>query len=82
MYYKLNEKEREIMEKVSVWTFGDYELEGDFIKIDSLMSAIEDLLIEVDHQAECYEDLQRDLEENYKPVSPAEQYEINDSDFI
>ena len=82
MYYKLNEKEKEIMEKVSNQTYSDYELEGDFIPADSLMSAIEDLLLEVEHQQECYEDLERDLEDNYKPISQAEQYDVSDSDFI
>ena len=82
MYYKLNEKEKEIMGKVSNETFTDYELEGDFIPVDSLMSAIEDLLLEVEHQQECYEDLERDLEDNYRPISQAEQYEVSDSDFI
>lgn len=82
MYYKLDEKEKEIMEKVSNQTYTDYELEGDFIPVDSLMSAIEDLLLEIEHQQECYEDLERDLEDNYRPISQAEQYEISDSDFI
>lgn len=82
MYYKLNKKEKEIMEKVSNQTFTDYELEGDFIPVDSLMSAIEDLLLEAEHQQECYEDLERDLEDNYRPISQDEQYEISNSDFI
>ena len=82
MYYKLNEKEKEIMEKVSNWTFTDYELEGDFIKTENLISAIEDLLVECEHQAECYEDLEQELRDNYKPISHSEQYEINDDDFI
>ena len=82
MYYKLNEKEKEIMEKASKQTYTDYELEEDFIPVESLMSAIEDLLLEIEHQQECYEDLERDLEDNYRPISQAEQYEISDSDFI
>lgn len=82
MYYKLNEKEKEIMEKVSNQTYTDYELEGDFIPVESLMSAIEDLLLEIEHQQECYEDLQRDLEDNYRPIPQAEQYDVSDSDFI
>lgn len=81
MYYKLNEKEKEIMQKVTDWTFTDYELEGNFIKVNNLISAIEDLLIECDHQAECYEDLKRDLEDNYRPISQAEQYDVNDRNF-
>jgi hypothetical protein len=82
MYYKLNEKEKEIMEKVSNQTYTDYELEGDFIPVESLMSAIEDLLLEIEHQQECYEDLERDLEDNYRPIPQAEQYDVSDSDFI
>ena len=82
MYYKLNEKEKEIIQKASDYTFTDYELEGNFISVDSLISAIEDLLLEVEHQQECYEDLERDLEDNYQPISQAEQYEVSDRDFI
>lgn len=82
MYYKLNEKEKEIMEKAGDWTFEDYEIEGDFIKVDKLMGCIEELLNELNLQLQAYDDLQRDMEDNYRPINKAEQYDIHDSDFI
>lgn len=59
MYYKLNEKEKEMMKKVEKITLTDYELLGDFIPVDSLVSAISDLLYEIDYLNEKLEDEER-----------------------
>lgn len=82
MYYKLNEKEKEIVEKASDLTFEDYEMEGNFINVEKLMICIENLIDEINLQVEAYEDLKQDLEDNYEPISQAEQYDIHDRDFI
>ena len=82
MYYKLDEKDKEILKKAGDWTFEDYGIEGDFIKVDNLIACIESLVHELNNQLELYDDLQRDMEDNYRPISKAEQYDIHDSDFI
>ena len=82
MFYKLNNDELERIKEVSRITFTDYELESGFIPVDSMMSAIEDLLIEVDRLEEKYSVLERDLEENYRPLNNNELYDISEKDFI
>ena len=52
MYYKLNDKEVEIMEEVSKITVTDYELNNNFISDDNLFSALEDLLSWYKHEKE------------------------------
>lgn len=63
MYIKLDEKEKKFIEKASDRTITNYELEGDFIPVDSLMSCIEDLLVEVDVLQEKVEDLKEEMRE-------------------
>ena len=58
MYLKLDEKDLEIVKKVSEITNTDYELEGDMFPEDSIMIA--------------FEDLKQDLHDNYRPLSPEE----------
>lgn len=82
MYYKLDEKDKEIIEKASDLTFEDYEMEGNFINVEKLMICIENLINEIDLQVEAYEDLKQELEDNYEPISQTRQYDIHDSDFI
>ena len=68
MYYMLSDKELKTIDEVSTITFTDYSVTGKFIPVDSLMSAIEDLLIELHHKEEEVADLQNDIENNYKPI--------------
>ena len=82
MYYKLDGKELETINKVSALTYTDYELIGNFVPVESMYSMIEDLLDEVEHQQARYKDLEKDIEDNYKPISYAEQVGVSDRDFI
>ena len=63
MYIKLDEKEKKFIEQVSDRTITNYEIEGDFIPVDALMSCIEDLLSEVDYLEERLEDLKEEMRE-------------------
>ena len=54
----------------------------DLISIDDLINAIENLDGELEDWKLKYEELERDLEDNYKPISKAEQYEIIDDEII
>ena len=52
------------------------------LTLEELLSLCEDLYYEVERLQEKLDDLEEDLQENYIPKSKAEQYGINDSDFI
>lgn len=83
MYYKLEGKELDTINKVSTLTYTDYEVLGNFVPVDSMYSMIEDLLDEIEHLKERYKDLERDIEENYdlKPFNPYVEYGVSEKDF-
>lgn len=53
----------------------------DFVSINDLIGCIEDLDSDIEMYKEKYEDLERDLEENYRPIPVHEQYDVYESDF-
>ena len=53
-----------------------------YIEQDDLLDMIEDLCYLIDKYKEELEELKNDVEDNYRRISPAEQYEISDRDFI
>ena len=78
MYIKLNE---DLYKKIKEITFTDYDAIGDFIPSESIEQMLEDLLLEIGRLEEKYEDLERNLEDNYKPISYAEQVDYNEREF-
>lgn len=80
MYYELNEKEQELIKRVEVIAWCDFEKQDRFIKADMLINVIEELMYAYEGLQEKYEDLQKDLEENYKPI-PID-YGMSERDFI
>lgn len=68
MYIKIDE---DLYKKIQSITSTDYDAIGDFIPSESIIPMLEDLLCEIEHQEERYEDLERDLQDNYihRPVS-------------
>lgn len=83
MYIKLNEDERAMLNKVQEATWTNYEIEGNYIKADNLIVALEDLMTAYEGLKEERDDLKRDLEENYKPIDddPYEFYGVSRNDF-
>ena len=71
MYYKLSEDEIELIKKVSKRTFTKYDLIGDFIPVDNMILAIEDLIYETEKIEDEYHHLEKNLEDNYirRPIS-------------
>lgn len=53
------------------------------ISDEANLNMIEDLIYEIEHWKEQYEDLKQEIEENYqqKPFNPYEEYGISESDF-
>lgn len=81
MYYKLDSDGLEKINEASKITFTDYELLGNFIPVENMMNVIEDLLLEVGRLEEKYKDFEKQVEDNYKPISYAEQVGYNERDF-
>lgn len=81
MYLKIDE---ELYKKISDITNTDYEIEGEYLPVDadSIISIFEDLLAEIERKEDELEELKRDMEDNYKPISVSEQVDIDDSYFI
>ena len=54
----------------------------DFISLEEFISDYEDLIDDKEHLEEELNELKQDIEDNYKPISKAEQYGISDRDFM
>jgi len=54
---------------------------SDLISVDELISVIEDQAGEIDELQEKLDDLEQDIEENYKPISKYEFYGVSERDF-
>lgn len=47
----------------------------DLITLEQLLADYEDLIFENEHLEEALRDLKQDLQDNYKPIPQADQYE-------
>ena len=74
VYVKVNE--------LPSWLVKKYFDEKDFYSIAELIAIIEDLDSDKERLEEELEDLKRDLQDNYKPISSEEMYGIDDRDFL
>lgn len=86
---KVDESNFSILEKASKITSTDYEIKwfdaeniDGYIDVETLIYIIEDLICEVDRLQEELEDMEQDMQDNYKPIPLAEQVGISDRDFI
>lgn len=59
-----------------------YEIEPMTLEEDDVISILEDLVSNYHILKEKFEDYKKDIEDNYKPISIAEQVGISDRDFI
>ena len=73
--------EKELYDKVCEITMTGYEEIIDnpgakyiYASGYTMISIIEDLMYEIDRLQEKYEDLEQDLEDNYKPITKEEMY--------
>lgn len=71
--------DKEIYDKVCEITNGGYdpliETEKEvLLSADSIMSMLQELMWKVDSLQEQYEDLEQDIEDNYKPITKQEMY--------
>lgn len=75
IYYSLTERELNLIEKISDITCTNYEIKNNMIEVEQFLSIIEDLKYAVQYEQEKYEDLVKDIYDNYKAISKADQYE-------
>lgn len=73
---------KELLNEIEEITNTNYNFDGDYSNVEKLISIIDDLLIEVRKAQEKLNKLENDLNDNYRPVSVAEQVAISDNDFI
>ena len=86
---RVDESNYETLEKASKITVTDYDIKwfdaeniDGYIDNDSIISMIEDFICEVGRLEERIDDLEQDIEDNYKPIPIAEQLGISDKDFM
>lgn len=81
--YELNDTELRRIEEISSITGSDYELKGNFIPVESLLAAAEDMLMKYGVLEEKLNDLQQEISENYelKQVNPYIEYGVSERDF-
>ena len=73
-YYRMNEKVMELVGEICEnIPCGDYNIHGEFIPVESLISMIEDLYGEVEHLKEEMENVIQDRDDNYEPVQYKDQ---------
>jgi hypothetical protein len=82
--YELNDTELRRIEEISSITGSDYEIKGNFIPVESLLAAAEDMLMEYGVLEEKLKDLQQEISENYelKQVNPYIEYGVSEHDFL
>lgn len=56
------------IEKAEQITGTDYERKGNYVSLESLLLIIRDLEDEISYQEEKIEDMEKDIQENYKPL--------------
>lgn len=78
MYLKLD---KDILKRIQGITLTEYTKEGSFLPVESVTDIIADLILEIDRLEEKIEDIEQDRDDNYKPISYAEQVGYNERDF-
>lgn len=85
---KVDESNFKILDRVSKITGNDYDIKwfdaeniDGYVDIKNVVSMLEDLVGEVERLEEEKEDLERDMRDNYKPISASEMYDIDDRYF-
>lgn len=67
---------KELANKIKSKTLNEYGIKIDdkvYLEQNDVLSIIEDLLVEIGNLEEKYEDLERDMQDNYKHISIEEQ---------
>jgi hypothetical protein len=74
--------EKKVLEKIEEITNTNYNAEDVYLTTENLVMIIDDLLVELGKMQDKLNDLENDLNDNYRPIPVAEQVAISDKDFI
>jgi hypothetical protein len=66
---------------ISSATIDKMGIKKDLISVGELIGIMEDLYFEKERIEEEYEDFKKQVEDNYKPISPYEMYEVSEREF-
>ena len=77
---------KEIYERISNATSTDYgakTLDEEYVYLDEygIESMFEDMFCEINDLEEKIEDMEDNIRDNYRPISPYEMYGVNEKDF-
>ncbi len=78
MYLKL---EDEMLKRIQSITLTDYEAKLGYVPAENVTEMIADLILEIGCLEERIKDIEQDRDDNYKPISYAEQVGYNERDF-
>ena len=84
MKYKLDDLDKELIQKAGKQTLSKYEIDNqNYIEVQELIRVIDDLMLEVNHLEEEVQDIKQDMQENYKPAyrDEYEYYGVSRKDF-
>jgi len=65
MYIEVSNKELERFNEISNITVTDYEFKGNFVPVVSLLTMIDDLLLEVHDRDDKIKEMEENVRENY-----------------
>ena len=84
MYIRVKDLGENLLKKVKFITNTDFLYDEDktLITVDSLIGMIEELVDSYEQKQEELDNLEKNLEDNYKHISSADQYDVSDDDFI
>lgn len=83
MYYKLDEYDIKTLKEVEKKLNTKFENNNNLISVEELLCIIEDLMGEIDHWKDEYEDLSTYVDEYcIDTYNPYDEYGISQSDFI
>ena len=74
VYIRLYDNEYKMLKEIEEITGTDYEVK-DLIKVENLISIIEDMKIAYERIKEQYEDYKEDIQENFKLIPKENDYE-------
>lgn len=84
MYIRVKDLGENLLKKVKFITNTDFLYDEDktLITVDSLIGMIEELVDSYEQKQEELDNLEKNLEDNYKHISSVDQYDVSDDDFI
>lgn len=84
MYIRVKDLGENLLKKVKFITNTDFLYDEDktLITVDSLIGMIEELVDSYEQKQEELDNLEKNLEDNYRHISSVDQYGVSDDDFI